>query len=423
MPGASSTPPLPANCQFTFKPSQAGFYINFGGNVAKLPGYNVEIAQWTVPVNATFRTDNAEVSLQYNGSYWEQSEFSSAHYQSTTLKPGNTPQLVHGQVRFSWNSSTAQFQLCPSNGPGGLIVDGAMHQIPIDCLTLAQSATDSSNLNFFYAVNVDADNITVSGASDNGAGKVRLTVSDSRGNTGDQIGIDCVNIGGAIQANVRDTGKVIDTTHIDLLNTSSVGLGTYTSGGNCNVFRLAASTTGHSTFDNGVEVRSDDSHYTLVGIAYIGASNSVNDSATKRDVASWFNRRTETCVKSYTADRTWTSAAAWGEPSTEIRCEFVVFDDAHENAKTWSIAGMFDNSTPGDRTLVSAGFDPATMPVPEPEVVGQKGATMPLALRGAKSGLAEGFHTITLVAKTIGGGTSTILGTTSATSLEIGLWQ
>src|SRR5262249_1037169 len=150
-----------------------------------------------------------------------------------------------------------------------------------------------------------------------------------------------------------------------------------------------------------------ESHYTLVGIAYIGSSHAVNDSITKRDVASWFNRKVKTCRNGYTADRTWTNTGSWGEPNSEIECEFVVFDDAHENAKTWSIAGMFSNNTGGGGTLVTAGFDGTT---PEAEVVGEKGANESLAVRGSKSGLTEDKHFVTLLAKTITGGTSTIFG-------------
>ena len=406
--------------------------MNFNGQSAEIPGYNLPVTQWTIPLVNAYRSPNSSVSLVFVDNtpsdsglrHWEQSTVSSAHYQSTTINPANTPQLTHGQVNFKWDSGSSQFELCPYNGPGGLIIDGAMHQIPIECLTLTNAATTSSAINYFYAVSVDDDNITVSGAADDGFGKIKLQVSDSRGNPGDLLGIRCVNIGGAIQANVRDTGKVIDSTHITLINTSSAGMGTYTAGGNCWVFRLAATTTGHIASNNGVEIMSGSlgGHYTLVGIAYIGGSHAVSDVSPKCDVASWFNRRAKTCINTYTSDHTWTSTSAWGEPSTEIRCEFVTFDDAHENAKSWSINGMFSNNTGGGGTLVGAGFS-AISSVPAAEIIGEKGSNAPLSVHGAVSGLTEDVHYITLLAKTLTGGTSTITGTTPPTTAEIQLWQ
>lgn len=82
---------------------------------------------------------------------------------------------------------------------------------------------------------------------------------------------------------------------------------------------------------------------------------------------------------------------------------------------------MFGNSASGDGTLVTAGFDSTT--TPELEQVGEKGANVALAVRGAKSGLSEAKHFVTLLGKTIGGGTSTVNGVTPATALEIQLWQ
>jgi hypothetical protein len=265
--------------------------------------------------------------------------------------------------------------------------------------------------------------LTTSNAADNGSGLVRLTFTSTiAGNIGDQVGISCHSIGGVIQANVRDTGKIVSSTQIDLLHTTWPGTASHTAPGTCLLVRLFASTTGHTIADNGVEVMTGSfgAHYTLVGIAYIGGSHAVSDVSPKCDVASWFNRRARPCTNTYTSDHTWTSTSAWGEPSSEIACEFVTFDDANENAQAWSINGMFGNSGVGSGTLVSAGFDGTT---PEAQVVGEKGTNAPLAVHGTKSGLTENVHTITLLAKTLTGGTSTIFGTTPATTLEIQLWQ
>lgn len=132
-----------ADCEFTFEPGTLGFYIDFNGKTALLPGYHGSVTQWTIPNAQAFRSDNSSISLQYIGTRWEQSAFSSPIYQ-TSVQPTNAAQLAHGQVYFSWNRATSQFQLCPSNGPGGIIVDGAMREVPKECLTLAQSATPAA---------------------------------------------------------------------------------------------------------------------------------------------------------------------------------------------------------------------------------------------------------------------------------------
>src|SRR5438477_440499 len=57
----------PANCEFTFDVTTSGYYINFNGQSANLPGYQGSVTQWTIPVLTAFRTLNAAVSLQFNG--------------------------------------------------------------------------------------------------------------------------------------------------------------------------------------------------------------------------------------------------------------------------------------------------------------------------------------------------------------------
>lgn len=281
---------------------------------AKLPGYEEQVSSWTLPVVSTFRTNNGAIGIIYDGHNWEQSSFSSTLYQ-TTVQPKNAAQYAHGQVYFKWNGASSRFELCPLNGPGGLIVDGAMRAVPIDCLTLAQGATASSALNYFYAAHTAADVLTVSSVTSNPSGNIRLIFSSTvPGNAGDGVAIGCHSIDGVIQANGNDAGVIVSSSTIDLLHTPSPGSGTASSGGTCELVRLASSTTGHSTFADGVEIGPDE-HYTLAGIAYIGASNAVNDSATKRDVASWFNRKAKTCINNYTADRSFTGPAVWTEPN------------------------------------------------------------------------------------------------------------
>lgn len=102
-PGAGTTGPAlvtmpsspPANCEFTFRPATNGFYIDFNGKTALLPGDQNIVTQWTMPVVPAFRTHNPSISLQYNNSYWEESNVSSSIYE-TTVRPANTAQIAQG---------------------------------------------------------------------------------------------------------------------------------------------------------------------------------------------------------------------------------------------------------------------------------------------------------------------------------------
>lgn len=204
------------------------------------------------------------------------------------------------------------------------------------------------------------------------------------------------------------------------------GLDPYLNGGTCYVVRLVASQTGHSTYANGVEeMTGGGRHYTLVGMCYIGPSNAVNDSATKRDCASYFNRGVKTCINTFTTDHT-ASSTSFSELDPEIECEFVTWGTGDPGGKSdlsWSISGMMSNDTGFGGAAVTAAFGPSGSLAPETEQAASINGSMPtsgfsLAVRGSKSGLTEGLHTVTLLGKAITGGTAKVYGTTPATSLE-----
>src|SRR5436305_2318874 len=99
-------------------------------------------------------------------------------------------------------------------------------------------------------------------------------------------------------------------------------------------------------------------HYTLVGMCYIGSSQSGNDTATKRDCASWYNRGLKTCTNTFTTDHT-TTSTTYVEVSSEIQCEFVTWgtgDPTSPSDLSWSISGMVKNGTGNDGAAVTAGF-------------------------------------------------------------------
>jgi hypothetical protein len=350
------------------------------------------------------------------------------------LQPHNTSQLAHGQVYFNWNSSSSKFQLCESNGPGGLIVDGEMIQVPSGCLTLGQSETTSSMLNYFYVVHYTGDDPAVSNVALDMAGKILVTFSSTlNGNVNDQLAIACDSIGGAIQANGSDMGTIESTDTIEL-STTPPALGTYSSGGYCHLARLSASTTGHVTAGNGVQVMSGNinigGHYTLVGLCEIGASNSVSDTSTNRGCASYYNRGIKTCINEFTSDQT-TNSTTYTELNSGIECGFVTWGTGDPTSQTdlsWSISGMMSSNTGMDGAAVTAGFYPSTGATPEQEQTALLNPSTPVSgfpfsVRGSKSGLSEGFHFISLLGKAITGGNATVSGTLLQTSLEIRIPQ
>jgi hypothetical protein len=182
-----------------------------------------------------------------------------------------------------------------------------------------------------------------------------------------------------------------------------------------------AATIGHHTAQNGVETQSTNDDNTFVGMAYVGAGNAVNDSPTKRDVASWFNRTPETCQNAFTADRS-TTSLSYTELNPEIECEFVSFGGAD---LPWSISGMVANTKPSGGSAVSVGFDGATPEQDETAFVNgtDGGVGNMLSLSGMKSGLPEGKHYITLLAKSISLGKTSVFGSVPKTSLKITLTQ
>jgi hypothetical protein len=182
-------------------------------------------------------------------------------------------------------------------------------------------------LNYFYAVHYTGDDPLVQGVTLDLAGKILITFqSNVNGDVSDQVAIACDSIGGAIQANGSDMGTVESADSIELFTPPSA-LGTYTSGGACHIVRLAATTTGHTTAANGIQVMSrgpPEEHYTLVGMCEIGSSNSVNDLSTYRGCASYYNRGLKTCANTFTSDQS-TNSLTYMELNSGIECNFVTW--------------------------------------------------------------------------------------------------
>jgi len=94
---------------------------------------------------------------------------------------------------------------------------------------------------------------------------------------------------------------------------------------------LEASTTGHSTHTDGVEIKTGDETRTLVGMARTDSTANWVDNATQIFVLSWFNRRPKKGVNTYTLDRS-TSSLSLVELHPEIRVEFLTWGEVTANS-------------------------------------------------------------------------------------------
>lgn len=286
-----------AACAFTFMPRAGGITINPNGN-SIMPAYGSAYTT-SIVLPATSNSNRSYMTLEWGGNgIWYVGP--SSPILLTALFPQAGQSIAHGQVYFSYCVSScglggalsAQFQLCQYNGPGGLIINGQLRQVPSGCEMIPSSATTSSALNNFYAVIVNA---TVSAIADNGSGKARLTVNAAAGfHTGSPI--TCYSMTGTPLANVTDDQNTVavDATHIDLTDVNFVATGA----GFCQAIGVSPVTTTHKTF-NGIEVNNASNAQTFVGSAYIGPANAVTDCTTPGpscNVVSQYNRQRKKMV-------------------------------------------------------------------------------------------------------------------------------
>jgi hypothetical protein len=238
-----------------------------------------------------------------------------------------------------------------------------------------------------------------------------------------------------MEANGIWTGLVVDSSHVDLNNSNFQNTFDSTSvNPQCTTVQLYASTIGHITSNRGVEILDTsplaDIHKTLVGMCYVGSGQTVLDTPTNRDCASWYNRGLKTCLNTFTSDQS-TNSLTYMELNSGIECNFVTWgtgDPTGQNDLSWSISGMMSSDTGMDGAAVTAGFGPSAMLTPETEQTALLNPSTPVggfpfSVKGSKSGLAEGFHIITLLGKAITGGNATVSGTTLQTSLEVRIPQ
>ena len=323
--------------------------------------------------------------------------------------PVNPAPIAHGQVYLSYDSGNLRLQLCPQGG-SGLIVDTVLESIPSGCLYLQNtSTTGSSVLNYIYAMNSPMAVLTVVST---GASKIKVTAPPGplAFHPGDQVLATCYGILGATEAD-RTGLATVTLSGSSYSITFNIGTYTngYTGGGQCTLLGLVASTVTHSTAPNGVETQMSDATQTLVGMVYVGPSQTLNDTSTQRYVASWFNRKPKTCIQSglTTNPTTVTSTTAFIELDVNKRCNFVAWGDAE---LSWGLGSRVSNGTPSDGAITAVGFDGTTPPTEQTSMInssanGSAGIKHSLTVSGT-TGLGESQHYITLLGEAINGGTA-----------------
>lgn len=169
--------------------------------------------------------------------------------------------------------------------------------------------------------------------------------------------------------------------------------------------KLDFSTTGYN-FDGSTGIAQIASNGTrvLVGMVYTNSSSQFDDSATKRNVASWHNRRRRAFTNNYTTDRT-LSGSSYSEINSEIRCQFLTWGDS---AVDVGVRAIFSTVSNNDQQMyVGASIDGSTSPsvfIDYHELGGINiGGGMPSMTVGGHETPAIGLRYLTLVAKTSAG--------------------
>lgn len=399
------------NCRFWFidDPSN-GFSIDPNGqNIKAIVSSSGQIV---TPVTIGPDASSPIVSLVFNGSQWAWDGGAPSTLVNNNLAPGQ--HRIHGQVYFSYNSGTSNFQLCPYNGPGGLTINGVTQSLAGNCVSFPAAQDLSSQLNYFYMATQPP---TISAIANDGAGKAELTLNITTGFVSGNA-ITCFNVTGTPLANViNDTNTtLVDSTHITLTDVSFVATGT----GTCRYFRIIPSATGHSTASNGVETLTGTVADTLIGMAYVGASHAVTDSLIARDVSSWFNRQPKKMLVALGANTATTTSATLVTPSTtKVEGEFVAFGPPSTSAAPtpgiqWHITAGAAGSSLAATGAVGACFGTAAITAgnacgstPETEVVTQTQAvatdTESYTPGGMTNTLTEGRNFMDLLMSTSAG--------------------
>lgn len=178
------------------------------------------------------------------------------------------------------------------------------------------------------------------------------------------------------------------------------------------------STTSHSTdTTTGMEIKTGVDTRVLVGMVQTNVSSQFDDSTTYRGVLSYYNRRTINLRGTFTADRN-TTSSSYVELNSEIQLRFLTWaDEAVQTSFTGSVASsaaLTAGSAVGyDGTTGEPGFETAN-------TFAAAVAAGNIGTAGVKNGLAEGFHSATLLGK-VSAGTGTWSSATDGTHAKVHL--
>lgn len=323
--GADTTflmPSVPAaGCRFTPTPTASfAIWLDPNGN-----DIITRDGSYTSPFKINAASGQPIASFSWNTAHWYPDGGAPSTVTGENLANGQVRK--QGDVYLSLVGGTSGAgsiaQLCPFGGNGGLTINGTVERIPNSCIFAPDTAaTGASRLNFLYAIR---NNITVSTAVA-AAGLVRVTLSSiSSLQNGDTLCLRNFTVGTTeangcwIVSNVGASGNSADLVGSAFVNTYvSGGAGYYLA------ITLANSTNTHTTL-NGVEVNSLNNAQTLVGLAWLDASTHLQDTLTKRDTLSWYNRQPKKMLVALGANTATTTSTTFKTPTTTaVEGEFVV---------------------------------------------------------------------------------------------------
>jgi hypothetical protein len=178
---------------------------------------------------------------------------------------------------------------------------------------------------------------------------------------------------------------------------------------------LEASTTGHSAdADTGVQIKTGDASRTLVGKVYMaaGTPGTFVNSTAKRLCLNWFNRAALDLHGTYSADRN-TGSTTFAELNTEIRVEFLTWDDEAVDA---GAAGTVSNTSGSQASHMGLAFDSTTVPIADVGHTISNGNQRQAWSLWVSTRLAAGFHFLTLLGAVSGGSMDLV----TATNVGIG---
>ena len=170
------------------------------------------------------------------------------------------------------------------------------------------------------------------------------------------------------------------------------------------VLTVEFSTTSHATdAATGIEVKTSNATRALIGMVRTNGSSQFVNSGNTLFVNSYFNRRVQGGRNAFTADRT-TSSTTFVEVNSEIRAEFLTWSD---EAVTASVSGACV-MTASSLSFITIGFDGTTAEDTHSNC-GAQTARQGIHPTITKSGLSEGYHYATLLAR-VASSTVTITG-------------